>query len=348
MKNCFLLFLCVFLSTMAFAQEPDIPGSDHTPTTSIDGLLYKLNDVALTAMVANGNSWKGELDIPERVTYEGKTYTVERIEWLAFMSCKTLTKVRIPKTVSKIVEYAGYDGCKNPFFGCTSLEKIEVDENNQWMSSLDGVLFNKDLSRLYCFPAGASQTEYAIPESVEWIGDDAFSYNRYLETVWMPDNVKYCCGGTFKNCKSLSSIRLSESLHYIGAYTFDKCESLTFLDIPSNVSGFGESVFRWSPIKTLVIRGTFPDGFRYDTFYFMDDEVVIYVQQSEIEKLKSELIKLKSFTGTVLPLENYHAGIENTVAECVGSPYAYDLHGRRLASPPAKGIYIQNGRKVVR
>lgn len=26
----------------------------------------------------------------------------------------------------------------------------------------------------------------------------------------------------------------------------------------------------------------------------------------------------------------------------------YDLHGRRLASPPAKGIYIQNGRKVVR
>jgi hypothetical protein len=183
---------------------------------------------------------------------------------------------------------------------------------------------------------------------VEWIGDDAFSYNRYLETVWMPDNVKYCCGGTFKNCKSLSSIRLSESLHYIGAYTFDKCESLTFLDIPSNVSGFGESVFRWSPIKTLVIRGTFPDGFRYDTFYFMDDEVVIYVQQSEVEKLKSELIKLKSFTGTVLPLENYHAGIENTVAECVGSPYAYDLHGRRLASPPAKGIYIQNGRKVVR
>jgi hypothetical protein len=26
----------------------------------------------------------------------------------------------------------------------------------------------------------------------------------------------------------------------------------------------------------------------------------------------------------------------------------YDLQGRRLAAPPAKGVYIQNGRKVLK
>ena len=250
-------------------------------------------------MVANSNSWEGELDIPEQVVYDDETYTVDRIEWLAFDFCKTLTKVRIPKTVVKIQHYAGNEACKNPFRNCTSLENIEVDEANPSMCSINGVLFSKDKTQLYCYPAGAKRETYFVPDGVKWLCGNAFAFNSYLTSIYMPNSVTNMAFGTFSNCKSLKSIRLSENIKQISAYTFEKCESLHFLDFPESVMSFAESVFRWSPIKTIVIRGTFPEGLRSDTFYFMDDEVIIYVQPSEVEKFK------KVFTGTVLPLSDW-------------------------------------------
>lgn len=294
MKIRGLSFCILFLSTMVYAQE-----TGSVLKVAIDGLIYKLNSKTHTAMVANANSWEGELDIPEQVAYNDETYTVDRIEWLAFDFCKTLTKVRIPKTVVKIQHYDGYEACKNPFRNCTSLENIEVDEANPSMCSVNGVLFSKDKTQLYCYPAGAKRGTYSVPDGVKWLCGNAFAFNSYLTSIYMPNSVTNMAFGTFSNCKSLNSIRLSENIKQISAYTFEKCESLHFLDFPESVMSFAESVFRWSPIKTIVIRGTFPEGLRSDTFYFMDDEVIIYVQPSEVEKFK------KVFTGTVLPLSDW-------------------------------------------
>ena len=124
--------------------------------------------------------------------------------------------------------------------------------------------------------------------------------------------------------------------------TFENCSSMLFLDIPASVGEFQESVFRWSTIKNLVVRGTFPSGLRTDTIYFMDNEATAYVQQSEIEKFKS------LFPGTVLPLETYSSIVGNQKPKSVSNSSAYDLQGRRIDSPAARGVYIQNGRKVVK
>ena len=309
--------------------------------TEIDGLKYILHSDH-TAMVANNNQWEGELDIPEQVTCDGETYIVNSIEWVAFENCETLTRVRIPKTIASIEHYAGWEDCKNPFAGCTSLEAIEVDEENLWMCAVDGVLFNKDKTWLYCYPAGATQENYNIPESVECIGMSAFSHNSHLTEVYMPNSVTRMCGGAFAYCKRLSFVRLSESLGYVAAYTFEKCESLHFLDIPVKVGGFAESVFRWSPIKTLVIRGTF-DELRKDTFYFMDDELVMYVQKTEVEKFQ------KVFSGSVLPLEAYDeiTGIDNPTVKTVKTSRTFNLSGQPVNVMPHRGIVIQNGKKVL-
>lgn len=336
-----LSLVCILLSTQVYAQEQETPGSDNTPTVTIDGLLYKLSETTHTAMVANKNSWDGELVIPEEVNYEGKMYTVDRIEWLAFDFCKTLTKVRIPKTVVNIKHYASYEDCKNPFCNCTSLESIEVDEANPSMCSIDGVLFSKDKTQLYCYPAGAKRETYSVPDGVTWLGGDAFAYNSSLTSIYMPNSVTHMAFGTFNGCKSLKSIRLSENIKYISAYTFENCESLHFLDFPESVMYFAESVFRWSPIKTIVIRGTFPEGLRSDTFYFMDDEVIIYVQQSEVEKFK------KVFNGKVLSLEEYTNNIK-IIENSESSFNSYDLHGRRLDGQPKRGIYIKDKKKYMK
>ena len=329
----------MLLYTALHAQDGE-GWSGHIGTTvSVDGLTYYLNTVDNTAMIANGNQWTGELDIPEQVTYEGENYTVRSIEWLAFNSCTSLTKVRIPKTVSNIKHYANYDDCKNPFNGCTSLETIEVDEENAWMCSEDGVLFSKDMSQLFCYPAGAKREAYSVPDGVSWIGGNAFAYNPYLTSVHIPNSVTYMSFGTFSNYKKLSSVHLSENVNLIAAYTFERCESLSLLDIPASVERFAESVFRWSPIKTLVIRGIFPRGLRTDTFYFMDPEVVAYVQQSEIEKFKN------MFPGTVLPLDAYTSGLLDKRNGSVSNHPSYDLQGRRSGS--SHGVHIREGRKWI-
>lgn len=315
MKIRGLSFCILFLSTMVYAQE-----TGSVLKVAIDGLTYKLNQGTHTAMVANANSWEGELDIPEQVVYDDETYIVDKLEWLAFDLCKTLTKVRIPKTVVKIQHYAGYEECKNPFRNCTSLESIEVDETNPSMCSINGVLFSKDKTQLYCYPAGAKRETYSVPDGVKWLCAEAFAFNSYLTSINMPNSVTNMCFGTFCCCKSLNSIRLSENIKRISAWTFEKCESLHFLDIPESVMSFEERVFSWSPIKTIVIRGTFPEGLRNDTFYFIDDEVIIYVQPSEVEKFK------KVFTGTVLPLSdwaqnNYRPFVEEGKVWKVGDTY---------------------------
>ena len=334
MKRTALFFFCLLLGQLSFAQ-------DFTSTATIDGLLYELNESTHTAMISNGNSWTGELVIPERVSYRGDTYIVDRLEWLAFDLCETLTKVKIPKTIVKIQHYAGTKDCKNPFRGCTCLESIEVAEENPSMCSVDGVLFNKDKTQLFCYPAGARSKVYSVPDGVTWIGGDAFALNPYLLNVTMPNSVTRLSFGVFSYCKSLQSVVLSENISYIDAYTFEKCESLHSLEIPESVSGFAESVFRWSPLKTLVIKGTFPQGLRYDTFYLMDDEVIVYVRQSEVEKFR------KVFHGTVLPLESYYTGISDIpMANYNKKSQAYNLQGH-ITRYPAKGIYVEDGRVII-
>ena len=342
MKEVLLSFVCLFSVSLLSAQEV-ISGNSSGTTVTIGGLKYKLSEDVHTAMVANGNSWEGELKIPELVTYNGEIYIVDRIEWIAFKFCETLTKVRIPKTVVDIVHYARWEDCKNPFNGCTGLERIEVDEDNPSMCSVNGVLYNKDRSRLYSYPAGAKDKAYTIPDGVTWLGMDAFAYNPYIESVEMPNSVSRICSGLFTECEKLKSVRISENISLIPAYTFDKCISLHFLDIPKSVRSFAESVFRNSPLDTIVIRGTFPEGLRTDTFFGMSESTIIYVQSSEISKFQS------MFSGTVLPLEEYTDQVVSTpaFASFNTATAVYDLQGRRLTGQPRRGIYVKDGKKFV-
>lgn len=324
-----------YMSTTAYAQYAEV---------EIGGVMYGLNQTTNTATVVNGNTWVGELEIPEQVTFGVRKYTVGIIEWLAFDGCKTLTKVRIPKTVTEIRHYIGIEDYKTAFIRCGSLERIEVDENNPSMCSVDGVLFSKDTTQLWCYPAGAKSESYSVSESVTWLAYGAFGGNSYLHSVELPNSVTYMSSGaTFSSCKNLKSVRLSDNVKYIGWYTFAWCDNLKFLDIPESVNDFGSYVFYQTPFDTLVIRGTFPNGLSKNLFFGMNESAIIYVQSSEIEKFK------KVYNGTVLPLEDYtpSAIAETRMPKPVPAQGYYDLQGRRLQGIPQRGMYIKDGKKKV-
>ena len=76
-----------------------------------------------------------------------------------------ITEITIPASVEKIGNRA--------FIACESLKAINVDENNQYYKSVNGVLYNKDMTELiYCPNIGGNYLE--IPESVEIVRSYAF------------------------------------------------------------------------------------------------------------------------------------------------------------------------------
>ncbi|MCD7809748.1 MAG: leucine-rich repeat domain-containing protein [Erysipelotrichaceae bacterium] len=171
--------------------------------------------------------------------YVKLSHNLRSIGQSAFCGCENLREIYIPENVS----YIGDEIDKN----CTQLEAIVVDEHNEYYLSIDGVLFDKNLARLYCYPAHKKDRIYQIPKSVQIISERAFAYNEYIQEIKIFDSIIdnyafYACRhlekvimrnvaiirqGAFELCGSLKMIQLPKSIREIGLYVFKECYSLS-------------------------------------------------------------------------------------------------------------------------
>ena len=215
--------------------------------TSVDGVLYDKNVETLLACPGS----KSFIDIPSSVTTIGDEAfsdcsaltsvsmpEVTTIGREAFSFCSALTSVEMP-TVTAIGEYA-FGGCSalayihlpasctsvfsNPFIACKSLREITVDENNPDYTSVDGVLYDKNVETLLACPGSKSFID--IPSSVTTIGEDAFGECSALTSVEMPA-VTTIGVGAFDGCSALTSVDIPASVTMIGNYAFNNCDALT-------------------------------------------------------------------------------------------------------------------------
>ena len=162
----------------------------------------------------------------------------------AFYVCSRLTSVTIPNSVTTIGE--------GPFADCDSLISIDVASDNLNYSSKDGVLFDKNKSKLIQYPVGNQRIEYAIPNSVKTIGDWAFAYCRSLTSVTIPNSVTTIGERAFDYCRSLTSVTIPDSVTTIGHGAFQDCDSLTSVTIPNSVTTIGNSAFSGCSSLTSV------------------------------------------------------------------------------------------------
>lgn len=230
---------------------------------------------------------------------------VQRIEGCAFASCSALEKVYIPKSVSYIQEQT--------FDNCLSLNEIDVDEDNDYYCSIDGVLFTKDKWTLIKYPPQKPDSEYNIPYGVGVIYNRAFEECENLVTVNMPDTVLWIGSYCFWFCPSLVNINFGDNVEYIGMGSFYGCSSLKNITIPQSVSSIGEMAFYlcrslekievedanvyysslngvlFDENKTLLIA--YPQG-KTDTYYSMPNDVkkidsYAFTGNPFIEKIKA-------------------------------------------------------------
>ncbi|MCH5241143.1 MAG: leucine-rich repeat protein [Muribaculaceae bacterium] len=201
-------------------------GKDNLYFSSLNGVLFNKD---MTSLILYPQGKKGsEYTVPESVI---------SIANYAFSNCSSLISIDLPDSLTSIGE--------TTFYGYYSLETINVGQDNLYFSSLDGVLFNKDMTSLILYPQGKRGSEYTIPESVISIANYAFSTCRSLISIDLPDSLTSIGDYAFSNCGGLVSIELPDSLTSIGDWAFNLCQNLVSINLPNSLTSIGAGAFNW-------------------------------------------------------------------------------------------------------
>ncbi len=115
--------------------------------------------------------------------------------------------INIPATVTNI---------ETPIiFDMASVKAFNVDESNPAYVSEDGVLFNKDKTEIICYPNEKEDKTYILPEGVVKITDSAFKYADF-QYIELPDTLKYIGDNAFYKCGYLKELNLPTAVEYLG------------------------------------------------------------------------------------------------------------------------------------
>lgn len=157
---------------------------------------------------------------------------LKEIEWYAFYGCSSLHHIHIPESVRHIHTHIA-----------SSLRDYSVSPDSKHFATIDGVLFNKNLTKLIEMPRGRKIRNYVIPYSVVEIGHSAFWLCKSLRHVTLPIGIRRIGEGAFGDCISLHEIQLPDGIDTILENTFRYCEALKSIKLPRHLKKIGEGAF---------------------------------------------------------------------------------------------------------
>lgn len=147
------------------------------------------------------------LELPDGVTYIGEC---------AFDHCEKLTDIVFPDSVT----YVGY--------GVFSASAYESDENN-WEK---GILYNN--KAVICTKSNYMVYDYIIRDGVTVIAERAFE-SRKCYTISIPDSIRYIGENAFYSCTSIKNIKIPDGVKEIKSGAFAYCKALKYIIMPESV-----------------------------------------------------------------------------------------------------------------
>lgn len=202
--NILMLIACLFMSSSIYAFD-----------FAVNGICYNvLSDANNTCEVTWGGetevsgteSYKGNMTIPTTVHHTDKTYNVVSIGEYAFMNCKELLSVSLPRSVTSLGEEA--------FRGCTSLRTIKIPD------TVTDIWYD-------CFRGCSSLASIKLPKNMTEINEGVFYDCSNLSSVVVPKNVTIIGERAFAGCTNLKKVIIPKAVNYIGMSAFRCCPKLT-------------------------------------------------------------------------------------------------------------------------
>lgn len=338
MKSFFIsicMLLCVFT-----ARSYDIEAN---------GIYYNWsnNETELSVADADGNfeAYKGDLVIPEDVTYNGQNYKVTSIADEAFEYCFLLASVEIPGSVTTIGNSA--------FSSCPSLTSVSLadglvsigDSAFSDCSSLKSVIIPETVNTIgySAFRGCYAMKTITLPENITSIESYSFCECSSLDSVTIPGNVTSIGNDAFYGCTSLSSLIVPGNVNVIGEWTFAGCTSLTSVNLPESLTSIGGASFRGcASLSSISCYAVAPPELGDNVFEGLNtSECKLFVPQESLEQY-SQSAQWSDFTN-IQPV-NPESGVSSAnVTE--NNVTVYDINGKYIGSSVSdlpQGVYIIN------
>lgn len=232
-----------------------------------ENLTWRLDDSGTLTISGTGNMTDYEglaspfcerSDIKTVIVNQG----VQSIGYGAFYGCENLTQVVIPDTVSY---FGGSVLVGTPWLKAKRAENPFVIINGILIdgAACEGAVNIPDSVKAiakYAFYGGRNMiTSVTIPDSVTYIGENAFRQCSKLTSVTLPDSITNIRVGTFVGCSALLEITIPDSVTGIEHSAFEFCESLAEINIPDSVEYIGDAAFAYCDGLTDI---TIPEGVR--------------------------------------------------------------------------------------
>lgn len=137
--------------------------------------------------------------------------TLVNISGDTFYNSSNLRKVNIPKNV----KFMG----NNPFAGCPN---IEVINESPYFNFVDGILYNRDFTRLIYYPISKKDDRYEIKEGCRILGKHSFYLCDNLKEVVIPSSIIKLENNPFSGCTKINLVNKSDYYHIDDSVIYDK------------------------------------------------------------------------------------------------------------------------------
>ncbi len=209
------------------------------------------------------------------------------------------------------------DGLNGIYYRCYEGSFYPGVVNEAYIVEVD-----KDLTGTVVIPKTVTQD--GIVYTVTVIDEGAFEECQ-LSAVVIPDGVRLIDEDGFSSCKNLTAVYIGKNIERIGESVFGGCDALRDFTI---LAGTPPEVNRHDPIMPeLRAQVTLHAPTEVLGFYRSDDPFW------GTFKAYDDVIDIPTAIGRIVSSQSVNSK-------------SYDLQGRQIRQP-SKGIYIQNGRKLI-
>ena len=118
-----------------------------------------------------------------------------------------------------------------------------------------------------------------IAYDVVAISDEAFHYNKHIESIYIPEGVKTIGESCFVKCSNIATISLPNSIKKLGTRAFYDCKGVKNIKLSSSLTEIPRECFTSCHVESLYI----PEGVErigFDAFAKSDRLIEVYLPSS--------------------------------------------------------------------